>query len=127
MKLIFLVFIGGAIGAIGRELFMQWTPAGFDGFPLDILLANLLACLLLGLAAAVHARGRLSDPQYLFIGTGVMGGLSTFSSFAYGAVVLMSGALQGTLVAIAYVLVSMVLGYLAVLAGQKLGGGGHAA
>ncbi|MFA5663368.1 CrcB family protein [Castellaniella sp.] len=123
MKLIVLVFIGGGIGAIGRELFMQLTPAGFEGFPLDILLANLLACLLLGLAAAVHARGKLSDSQYLFVGTGIMGGLSTFSSFAYGAVVLMSGPAQGTMVAIVYVLVSMALGYLAVLAGQKLGGG----
>lgn len=126
MKLALLVFIGGGIGAIGRELFMLLTPPGFEGFPLDILLANLLACLLLGLAAAIHARGRLSDNQYLFVGTGIMGGLSTFSSFAYGAVVLMSGPIQGALVALVYVLVSMILGYLAVLVGHKIVGAGRA-
>lgn len=123
MKLALLIFIGGAIGATGRELFMQLTPVGLAGFPFGVLLANLLACLLLGLAAAVRARGKIGNTLYFFIGTGIMGGLSTFSSFAYGTVVLMSGSMASLVVAVIYVLLSLVLGYLAVQLGNKLGAG----
>ena len=45
------------------------------------------------------------------VGTGVAGGLSTFSSFAYGTVVLMSGSAARVVVASAYVLSSLFLGY----------------
>ncbi|WP_322997309.1 CrcB family protein [Castellaniella sp.] len=121
MKLALLVFIGGGIGAVVRELFMRFSPTGLGGFPLDILLANLLACLLLGLVAAARAQGRIGDQFYLFMATGVTGGLSTFSSFAYGPVVLMSGSSMGLLIAVAYVLISLALGYLAMLAGGRLG------
>lgn len=121
MRLAVLVFVGGGIGAIARALFMRFSSLGLDGFPLDILLANLSACLLLGLVAAARAQGRISDPFYLFMATGILGGLSTFSSFAYGAVVLMSGSIMDLFVAVVYVLASLVLGYLAMLAGSRLG------
>jgi CrcB protein len=39
------------------------------------------------------------------VGTGVAGGLSTFSSFAYGTVVLMSASAASVVVASAYVLI----------------------
>ena len=54
------------------------------------------------------------------VGTGVAGGLSTFSSFAYGTVVLMSGSAARVVVASAYVLSSLFLGYGAVVCGQQV-------
>jgi CrcB protein len=54
--------------------------------------------------------------------TGIMGGLSTFSSFAYATSVLMKASLSGALVAAAYVLISLAMGYIAVFAGLKVGG-----
>ncbi len=51
-----------------------------------------------------------------------MGGLSTFSSFVYGAVVLMSTSEASAEVASGYVVASLVLGYIAVTVGMKLGG-----
>ena len=120
---IILVFIGGAVGAIIRELLMLGTPHLSDNFPLDILVANVVAAFLLGLVTALHTRRVLSDDTNLLVGTGVMGGLSTFSSFVYGAVVLMGASTQSAVVAIAYVGVSLVIGYGAVMLGMKCGKG----
>jgi fluoride exporter len=51
-----------------------------------------------------------------------MGGLSTFSSFAYD-VVLMSASTASAIVASACVVTSLVLGYIAVVVGLKIGEG----
>jgi CrcB protein len=56
------------------------------------------------------------------MGTGIAGGLSTFSSFAYGVVVLATASATGAFVSSAYVVVSLVMGYVAVVAGLMLGG-----
>ena len=60
-------------------------------------------------------------PHPTLIGTGIAGGLSTFSSFAYGVVVLATASATGALVSSAYVVVSLVMGYVAVVAGLRLG------
>jgi CrcB protein len=121
IKIVTLVFAGGALGAMLREFLMLMVPHGSRGFPLDILVANIVAALLLGLVAALHSRKVASDGAYALIGTGVTGGLSTFSSFAYGSVVLMSTSTMSAVVASAYVVISLVLGYAAVTVGIKLG------
>lgn len=117
-----LVFVGGAFGAMLREFFMLMIPPLSDGFPLDIFVANLLAALLLGVASALHSRKIVSDDVNTLVGTGIMGGLSTFSSFVYGAVVLMTASAASLGVALAYLGLSIVLGFVAVMIGQKLGG-----
>jgi len=58
----------------------------------------------------------------VLVGTGIMGGLSTFSSFAYGVVVLMPASTASAIVASVYVVTSLVLGYVAVVVGLKIGG-----
>jgi fluoride exporter len=117
-----LVFFGGAMGAMLREFIMLMVPSLSNHFPLDILVANLVAAVVLGLVTALHSRRVLSDGVSMMVGTGMMGGLSTFSSFAYGAVVLMSVSTESAVVALAYVVSSLVLGYIAVVIGLKLGG-----
>lgn len=116
------VFVGGALGATLREYIMLMVQDPVDGFPLDILAANLVAAFLLGLVAALHSRRIVSDDINALVGTGIMGGLSTFSSFVYGAVVLMAASTASAAVAAAYVAISIVLGYIAVIIGLKLGG-----
>jgi fluoride exporter len=117
-----VVFVGGAVGSILREFTMLMVPNLADGFPMDILVANLVATFLLALVTALHRRQIVSDKTNMLIGTGIMGGLSTFSSFAYGSVVLMSASTASAIVASVYVVVSLVLGYIAVIVGLKLGG-----
>ena len=121
INLVILVFVGGAIGAMLREFLMLGVPNLADGFPMAILVANIVAAFLLGLVTGMHKRRVVSDEVNTMVGTGIMGGLSTFSSFVYGSVVLMTASTSGASVAILYVLVSLVLGYGAVLLGLKLG------
>jgi fluoride exporter len=121
IKIAALVFIGGALGAVLREFLMVVVPTLADGFPLDILAANLVAACLLGFIATLHERKGASDSVYALLGTGITGGLSTFSSFAYASAVLMQASIASAVVASAYVLTSLVLGYIAVMVGMKLG------
>ena len=116
------VFVGGGLGAGARELLMLGVPHAFDGFPLDILAANVVAAFVLGIAAALHARQRLGDAANNLLGTGFCGGLSTFSSFVYASFLLITVSSQEAVVAAAYLIVSLILGYAAVRLGQRLGG-----
>jgi fluoride exporter len=122
VNFVMLVFVGGALGAMLREFVMLMVPNLADGFPLDILVANLVAAYLLGVVAALHSRQVVSDGVNLLVGTGITGGLSTFSSFAYGMAVLTTASTASAVVASAYVVISLVLGYIAVIVGLKLGG-----
>jgi len=124
VKIVMLVFVGGALGAMLREFAMLMVPKLADNFPLDILVANLLAAFLLGLVTALHSKKIVSERTEILVGTGLAGGLSTFSSFVYGAVVLMSASTASAVVASVYVVISLVLGYIAVVVGLKLGGQG---
>lgn len=120
-KFALLVFVGGGLGAMLREFVMLLVPNPVDGFPLDILVANLIAAFLLGLTAALHRRQVVTDGVNMLMGTGVTGGLSTFSSFAYGMSVLATASTAGAIVAAIYVMASLLLGYGAVIVGMKLG------
>ena len=124
VNVVILVFVGGALGAMLREFTMLMVPNLADNFPLDILVANLVAAFLLGLVTALHRRRIVSEGAEMLVGTGIAGGLSTFSSFVYGAVVLMSASAASAVVASVYVVISLVLGYIAVTVGLKLGGQG---
>lgn len=117
-----LVLVGGGLGAALREFLMLIVPNLADGFPLDILIANLFAALLLGVIAALHGRKLASNGVYMLVGTGLTGGLSTFSSFAYGIAVLTRASMASAAVAFAYVVISLVFGYIAVMVGLKIGG-----
>jgi len=124
INLVILVFVGGAIGAMAREFLMLGVPNLSDGFPMAILVANVVAAFLLGLVTGLHKRRAVSDDVNTMVGTGIMGGLSTFSSFVYGSFVLMSASVSGAVLAIVYLLVSLLLGYGAVRLGLRLGQGG---
>jgi fluoride exporter len=123
VKAALLVLMGGGVGAVLREYLMLQVRSPSDKFPLDILVANLVAAFLLGFVTGLYRRKAVSDGVNLLVGTGVTGGLSTFSSFAYGTVVLMLASAESAVVASAYVITSLVLGYVAVVLGLNLGRG----
>lgn len=120
MNIAILVFIGGAIGAIFRELLMISVPKMADQFPLDIFIANISASFLLGIVAGLLTSKRIGQSMNTFFATGVMGGLSTFSSFVYGAVEIMKYP-QYLWTGVVYLILSVVVGFIVIYFGYILG------
>jgi len=111
-----LVFAGGGLGAITRELLMLLFGRYSESFPVDIFAANMIAAFLLGLVFGLHLARRASDNVALLISTGFCGGMSTFSTFAFGAYSQM--ATPGELgLSLLYVIASLVVGYSVTLLG----------
>ena len=54
------------------------------------------------------------------VATGIMGGLSTFSSFVFGAVEMMKNP-GGILVSVCYLVASLIVGFIAVELGLMIG------
>lgn len=110
------IFLGGGLGAVARygigRLVFRWFPVDF---PLGTLLANVLATALLGwVVLETHRRGA-EGVVTTFLTVGFCGGFSTFSTFSYETMALLS---QGRyLIAAANVVLSVVvcLGILYVL------------
>jgi CrcB protein len=86
----FVVFIGSGIGGVTRHLFNGWiVRAVGTGFPLGILLINVLGSSAMGLVAGWFAfRGHASQDVRLFLTTGILGGFTTFSAFSLDAALL---------------------------------------
>lgn len=101
--------LGGALGALGRWGVGEALPHAQGTWPWATLLVNLTGCLVLGLLIAmVFARSPGHPWLRPFLGTGVLGGWTTFSAFAAEAVQLSDAGRPG--VAAGYVLVSVVGG-----------------
>lgn len=74
-----LVAVGGATGAVARYGLSVLLPAAPGGLPVATLLTNLLGCLLLGLLVGRHREHPVLRP---LLGTGLLGGFTTFSTLA---------------------------------------------
>jgi fluoride exporter len=111
-----LAALGGALGALARWALAEALPSP-GGWPWATLLVNVTGCLLLG---ALLARLALRSPEPVwgrpFLGVGVLGGYTTYSTFAVEAVGLVDGGALG--VAVGYVLASIVGGVAAVALGD---------
>ena len=111
---------GGVLGALARWSVGEALPADPGGWPWATLLVNLSGCLLLGLlVAALFPRHPDSPWLRPFLGTGVLGGYTTFSTFAVDTVTLTDAGAVAT--AVGYVVASVVGGVLAAVAGVALG------
>lgn len=113
-----LVGLGGGAGAILRYL-IGLVPLGSQGaFPWKTLLINVAGSFLIGLIAALAAKGTIAPRWELLLKTGVCGGFTTFSTFALESDQLMSRGSFGA--AAFYMAASLAAGILAVVAGQRL-------
>ncbi|MDL5155267.1 fluoride efflux transporter CrcB [Actinomycetospora termitidis] len=105
------VALGGALGALARwGLGLAWpTPPG--GFPTTTVVINVVGCLLMGFLVVHVAEVRTAHPLVRpFLGVGVLGGFTTFSTFAVDAQHLLAGGRLGT-----------ALGYLAATVAGSVG------
>lgn len=77
------VAVGAALGALLRWFFSVQLNSLFPSLPPGTLLANLVGGYLIGVAVSFLASRPDLPPQWrLFIVTGFMGGLTTFSTFS---------------------------------------------
>ncbi|ADY25520.1 CrcB-like protein [Deinococcus proteolyticus MRP] len=78
------IALGGAAGASLRHAAtLLLAPLTLRaGWPLGVLLINLLGSLLLGLLLGLVGRGVLPEAARLALGTGLLGGFTTFSTFS---------------------------------------------
>ncbi len=77
------VGIGAVLGAWMRWGLSSWLNARTPDFPLGTLASNLIGGYLVGLAVAYFAaRPDLAPELRLFAITGILGGLTTFSTFS---------------------------------------------
>jgi CrcB protein len=117
MKLV-LIALGGALGAVSRFVLSSLIQSNNSSdFPFGTFSVNILGCLFIGIAWA----GLSSQEQNLwtpFVMTGILGGFTTFSTFGLESIQLWQTGKITTLVA--YVLLSNIVGLLAVLFGSKL-------
>jgi fluoride exporter len=77
------VALGGALGSLLRWVLSLQLNALVPNLPLGTLASNVAAGYIIGVAIAVFARlPDIAIEWRLFVITGMMGGLSTFSSFS---------------------------------------------
>ena len=114
LRRVLLVALGGTIGTAARlGLGLVIPDAG--GVPVAVLLANVLGALLIGVLAS---RLPASADLRLLLGTGVLGGFTTYSAFMTGTLGLWADA---PLLAAGYAIGSLVLGLAAAALGLRLG------
>ena len=84
-----LVAIGGGVGAALRFLLDGLVKARVSGFPLGTLLINVSGSLVLGLLTGLGQAGTIAIPIVAVLGTGMMGGYTTFSTASVETVQLL--------------------------------------
>ena len=109
------IFAGGCLGAVARAELAAALPADAGEWPWGTFAVNVLGAFLLGYAVTrLQERLPLSAYRRPFIGTGVCGALTTFSTLQLELIRMPAG------LAAAYAGTSIAVGFLAVAAGTNL-------
>jgi CrcB protein len=117
MKTLMLVFIGGGLGSLLRyAVHRLFVWRGAVELPYSTFMVNIIGCFIIGFAIFYTERlGDQAIPWRLFLVTGLCGGFTTFSSFAYENTLLLGD--QRLFVFFMYITASIVLGVLATYLG----------
>ncbi|MFE7896796.1 CrcB family protein [Streptomyces sp. NPDC057424] len=92
-----VVALGGGAGAAARYTASLWWPSPAGGFPWTTLWVNVAGCAVIGVFMAVVTEVRMAHPLVRpFFGTGVLGGFTTFSTYAVDIRGLIDGGHGGT-------------------------------
>ncbi len=120
MKLLLFVGLGGFLGAISRyEITLACNKYINSIIPIGTLLVNILGGLLIGFVMQLgEDTNYIPSDVKVFLTTGFMGGLTTFSTFSYESVVLFNQEKYSS--AIINILSNGTLSILAVFIGMYL-------
>ncbi|MFF3335193.1 fluoride efflux transporter CrcB [Streptomyces sp. NPDC002888] len=109
-----VVAVGGAIGASARYAASLWWPTRTGGFPWTTLWVNVVGCAVIGVFLVVVTEAMTAPHRLLrpFFGTGVLGGFTTFSTYAVDIQRLLDKGRPGT--ALAYLAATLLAALVAV-------------
>ena len=111
---------GGYIGSVCRYLIGLIPLKEGTIFPIKTMIINIVGAFIIGFIAALALKNNAVNPRLiLFIKAGICGGFTTFSSFALETGDLITSGHMG--IALVYGLLSLILGVLAVFAGEAAG------
>ncbi|RJT83120.1 CrcB family protein [Arthrobacter cheniae] len=117
-----LVFIGGTGGTLARFGLAEVLPTP-EGLPLGIFLVNIIGAFALGLLLEALARRGPDEGRYrtlrLLLGTGFLGGFTTYSALAVDSALLIDAGRAPE--ALAYLASSVLVGLAATAAGIAAG------
>mgnify|MGYP001072897663 CR=1 FL=1 len=120
MKILY-VGMGGFLGAILRYVVSGVTQSVFHkpDWPVGTFVVNMIGCVFIGfLMGLVESRQMLTPEVRLLLITGLLGGLTTFSTFAYESTSLLrDGGLAAALLNIA---LHITIGMMAVVVGLAI-------
>lgn len=111
------VFLGGGTGAVMRCLLALWIPREAGAMPWATLAVNLTGCFLFGAVTQWLQGGGGGDLWRALLLTGVMGGLTTFSTCCFEGVALWREGAAG--LAAGYTFLSLAAGWASVWAGMR--------
>lgn len=115
-RIILLIAVGGAMGGVARYLLTNYFTRIFPSlFPYGTFIINVLGCLLIGVFSALSEHFNFTSEWRIFLTTGLCGGFTTFSAFAYENIKLLQTDQYFTFVT--YAIGSFVSGLIAVLIG----------
>ena len=120
---ILAIFFGAGLGALLRAGFNVLTVSAASVIPLGTLISNMVGGYLVGLAVAFFGNNPQFSPEWkLFVITGFLGGLTTFSSFSAEVVsFIQRGEFTWALgTALLHLIGSLVLTFLGILTYQAL-------
>lgn len=100
-----------------RELLIMFVPSE-SVLSLSVFIVNVTACFFVGILAGLISKSKITSSQSAFLSVGLMGGLSTFSTFVY-EIVQQIKTIDAVLVV--YVFLSLAIGLVFVAAGLKIG------
>lgn len=114
---ILCVAVGGALGSVFRYLLTNWFVQTFGpSFPWGTFTINVTGAFVIGIVLQTAAlQPNFSPYLRLFIATGILGGYTTFSTFAYDTFSL--GDTERIMHAILYAGGSLILGVIAAVLG----------
>ena len=113
-----LVVLGGTLGAAGRAALVLAIPpdAPALALPMTTMAINVIGSLLLGVVVGVLGSG--SPRLRAFLGTGILGGFTTYSAFAVQVVRVADGTAT---LALVLAVASLLVGVAGALAGLIIG------